>query len=185
MKTGHEIETDRLRIRGWTLSDEDRAVFHRLNSDPQVMRYFPFRRTSAETDALLELVLKMSREQGYGWAAVCLKDTHEVIGFSGIADVNYFSAAFLPADEIGWRLLPEHWHKGYATEAAAALLAHAFDVLRRKRIVSFAVTENTASINVMKRIGMVAEPHFDFDHPNAPDTQPHLKRHVVYAANRP
>ncbi len=184
MKTGHEIQTDRLILRSWNLSDEDRLAFYRLNSDPQVMHFFPFRRTRKETDELLDKVLKMNRDQGYGWAAICLKDTNEAIGFSGIAPVNYFDAAFLPADEIGWRIVPEHWRKGYASEAAAALLQHAFEALDLKRVVAFAVPENIASVNVMKHIGMKAEPQFDFLHPNVPDTHPHLKLHVVYAANR-
>ncbi len=182
MKTGAQIETDRLIIRAWATSENDRHAFHRLNSDEQVMRFFPFRRSREEADDLLERIFKMNDEFGYGWAAICLKNTGQAIGFAGVAPVNYFDAAFLPADEIGWRILPEHWHKGYATEAASALLMHAFDTLNINRIVAFAVEQNTASVNVMKRIGMLAEPHFDFDHPNVPDTHPHLKRHVVYAA---
>jgi RimJ/RimL family protein N-acetyltransferase len=185
MKAGHQIQTARLEIRSWTLSEVDRLAFHRLNNDPQVMHYFPHRKTRQESDDLLEKILKMNGEQSYGWAAICLRDDQSPIGFAGIAPVNYFKAAFVPCDEIGWRLLPEHWRQGYASEAARALLAHAFDDLGFSRIVAFAVSDNVASINVMKSIGMIAEPHFDFDHPNVPDTHPHLKRHVVYAANRP
>ena len=185
MKTGLEIQTDRLVLRAWNTGDEDQVAFHRLNSDPAVMQFFASIRTRQETDTLLDRVLKMNSEQGYGWVAIDLKSTGEAIGFSGIASVNDFDAAFLPADEIGWRLLPEHWHRGYATEAATALLEHAFDVLNSGRIVSFAVPANVASVNVMKRIGMIAQPELDFDHPNVPDTHPHLKRHVVYTSNRP
>jgi RimJ/RimL family protein N-acetyltransferase len=184
VKTGHEIQTARLKVRSWTLSEEDRFAFHRLNNDPAVMHFFPFRRSRQESDELLEKVLKMNADQGYGWAAVCLKESNQAIGFSGVAPVNYFDAAFLPADEIGWRILPEHWRKGYACEAAAALLKHAFEALDFKRVVAFAVPENIASVNVMTRIGMTAEPQFDFLHPNVPATHPHLKLHVFYAANR-
>lgn len=185
MKTGHQIQTARLEVRSWTLSEVDRSAFHRLNSDPEVMHYFPYRRTRQESDDLLHKVLTMNTEQGYGWAAVCLKNTHAPIGFAGIAPVNYFKATFIPCDEIGWRLLPEHWKQGYASEAGAALLSHGFADMDIKRIVAFAVSDNVASINVMKRIGMTEEPHYNFDHPNVPDTYPNLKRHVVYAANKP
>jgi RimJ/RimL family protein N-acetyltransferase len=185
MKTNHQIHTDRLVLRSWTVNDGDRSAFQRLNNDPDVMRYFPHRRTSQESDDLLNLILTMNAQQGYGWAAVCLKTSNTPIGFAGIAPVNYFDAAFLPADEIGWRLLPEHWKQGYACEAGAALLSHGFADMGIKRIVAFAVFDNVASINVMKRIGMAAEPHHNFDHPNVPDTYPNLKRHVVYAANKP
>jgi RimJ/RimL family protein N-acetyltransferase len=183
LKQDCQIQTERLVLRGWTTSQADRIAFHRLNADETVMKFYPFRRTRRESDELLDTVLQMNRSQGYGWAAVCLQNTGVVIGFSGIVPVNYFDAAFLPADEIGWRLLPEHWHKGYATEAATALLNHAFETLNRQRIVAFAVPANQASINVMRRIGMKAEPRFDFDHPNVPDTHPHLRRHVFYVAD--
>ena len=185
MKTGAEIETERLIVRHWTLVESDRKAFHRLNSDKDVIKYFPSANSPDESNQHLEELLHWNIVNGYGWAAVCLKSSMEPIGFAGIGPVDYFEAAFLPADEIGWRLLPEHWHKGYATEAASALLQHGFDSLKLDRVVSFAVAANTASINVMKRIGMTPEPQFDFDHPGVPDTHPHLKRHVFYAASRP
>ena len=51
-------------------------------------------------------------------------------------------------------------------------------------IVSFAVHDNHASTGVMRRIGMVAEPDRDFDHPRVPDTHPELKRHAFYRITR-
>ncbi|MGB8818221.1 MAG: GNAT family N-acetyltransferase [Rhizobiaceae bacterium] len=185
MKRGIELTTARLLIRHWTVSDQDRNAMHRLTSDEQVMRYFPFRRTRAESDALLGKVMELTDEFGMGWAAVCLKGTSEPIGFSGVAPVNYFQSAFTPCVEIGWRLVPEHWGKGYASEAAAALLAHGFRDLGLEKIVAFAVPANTASIAVMHRIGMQPNPAFDFMHPNIPDTHPHLKQHVFFEKSNP
>jgi RimJ/RimL family protein N-acetyltransferase len=180
MKHGAEISTERLLIRHWTGLEQDRHALHRLNSDEAVMKFYPSRRTRAESDAFLERIWALTKENGMGWAAVCLASTGEPVGFSGVAPVNYFEAAFTPAVEIGWRLLPEHWGKGYATESAAALLNHGFTELGLGRIVAFAVPANTASTSVMQRIGMKPNPAFDFIHPNVPDTHPHLKRHVFY-----
>ncbi len=149
------------------------------------MRFFAVRRTRPESDALLERIWAATAEHGMGFGAICLASTGEPIGFSGVAPVDYFEAAFTPAVEIGWRLLPEHWGKGYATEAATALLRHGFTDLGLQKIVAFAVPANIASVNVMKRIGMTPNPSMDFIHPNIPDTHPHLKRHVIYEAHAP
>jgi len=81
--------------------------------------------------------------------------------------------------------LPEHWHKGFATEAAHALLSYGFDILKLDEIVSFAVQNNLPSIAVMQRIGMTAEPERNFDHPRVPDSMPHLKRHVFFRITNP
>lgn len=185
MKSGATIETDRLIIRHWTRAQSDIDALHRLNSDEEVMRFYPARRSLDQTVAMLNSILEFANSYGYTWSAVCLKATGAPIGFSGLAPVNNFVAPFCPADEIGWRFLPEYWGKGYASEAAAALLQHAWNDLNKSRIVAFAVSSNKASIEVMKRIGMVANPTFDFDHPNVPDTMPHLKRHSFYEIHRP
>ena len=86
--------------------------------------------------------------------------------------------------EIGWRLTPEFWGKGYVTEAARAWLAFGFETLGVDEIVSFAVWNNNRSTAVMERIGMTADPSRDFDHPGIPDSHPHLKQHVFYALSR-
>lgn len=183
MKAGAEIITDRLLLRHWTGSATDRTTFHRLFSDPEVMRFFPQRLARAQADALLDGLFPLIAEYGFGWAALCLKDKEDPIGFAGLMPVR-FRAAFTPAVEIGWRVLPEHWGKGYATEAAKALLRHGFTDLGLFEIISFAVHDNRRSTAVMERIGMTPEPAFDFDHPRVPDTHPHLKRHVFYCLKK-
>lgn len=57
--------------------------------------------------------------------------------------------------EVGYRLLPEHWGQGYATEGARALVKHGFETLGLERIVVIALPENTASLRVMEKVGMV------------------------------
>lgn len=180
MRGGAVIETERLVLRNWQDYPADRNVFFRLNSDPQIMRFFPKQRTRDESDALFDKVGTLIESHGYGWAAACRKDTGEPVGFTGVAPVDYFSAAFLPADEIGWRFIPEVWGRGFATEAAAALLEHARTELALKKVVAFAVKTNLPSIAVMRRIGMRERPELAFDHPIVPDSMPALKPHVLY-----
>ena len=83
-----------------------------------------------------------------------------------------------PAVEVGWRLHPDHWGHGYATEAAAAALAYGF-AAGLEEIVAFTTTVNTRSQAVMERIGMTRDLGGDFDHPSLPEGSP-LRRHVLY-----
>ncbi len=59
------LETPRLIIRNW--EDRDRELLHVINSDDEVMRFFPFRRNRAESDALFELLQTMIAETGFGF----------------------------------------------------------------------------------------------------------------------
>ena len=176
------LETERLIIRNW--EDRDRELFHRINSDDDVMQFFPFRRSRAEADAFLDRIRAENEARGYGFSALELKETRACIGFAGLYPDNVAPSRLAGAVEIGWRLAPEFWGKGYVTEAAEALLVFGFEEFGLEEIISFAVWNNDRSTAVMRRIGMTRDPEGDFDHPRVPDTHPHLKRHVLYSLKR-
>lgn len=176
------MRTERLILRNW--EDRDRELFHRINSDEQVMEFFPFRRTRAQADAKMDEVRAWVDEDGYGFAAAEIAATGECIGFVGITGTEDIDVLPAGTIEIGWRLAPEFWGKGYVTEAAEAWLAYGFETLDLNEIVSFAVYENHRSTAVMKRLGMRFDPASDFDHPDIPDSHPALKRHVLYRLSR-
>lgn len=176
------IRTDRLVLRNWR--ERDRDLFHRINSDDRVMEFFPFRRDRAQSDALMDLLRDEIDEVGYGFAAVEIAGTGECAGFAGIAEAE--TEPVLPAGtvEIGWRLTPEFWGKGIASEAARAWLAFGFGEAGLDEIVSFAVCDNHRSTAVMRRIGMTEVPGGAFRHPKVLDTHPHLQTHVLYRITR-
>lgn len=176
------LTTERLVLRNW--EERDRPLFHLINSDDRVMEFFPFRRDRAQSDALMDLLRARIDEQGYGFAAVEIAATGECVGFAGIAQAKLEPIFPEHPIEIGWRLAPPHWGKGYASEAARAWLDYGFRQRQLDEIVSFAVRDNHRSLSVMKRIGMVRDPSRDFDHPRVPDTHPHLRAHATYAARR-
>jgi RimJ/RimL family protein N-acetyltransferase len=62
--------------------------------------------------------------------------------------------------DLGWSLNPDFWGKGYASEAAAAVIAFGFERLGLQRIYATADVENTASQRVMARLGMRKEGEF-------------------------
>jgi RimJ/RimL family protein N-acetyltransferase len=170
------ITTERLRLRQWR--DDDLEPFAALNADPAVMEFFPAPLTREQSDALAARERAAIDERGWGlWAVE--DDAHELAGFVGLS-VPSFEAHFTPAVEIGWRLAREHWGRGYATEAACAVLAFGFDELGLDEIVSFTAEINARSRRVMERIGMTHDAAGDFDHPRVAAGP--LRRHVLYRA---
>lgn len=174
------LESARLRLRPWR--DTDLAEFAQMCTDPQVMRYFPAPLSRLESAAFIGRVRGHFAEYGYGLWALERKDTGAFIGFTGLMNVG-FDAPFAPAVEIGWRLVPEHWGLGYASEAAWAVLRCAFDRLALDQVVSFTTESNLASQKVMQAIGMQRDRLGDFEHPKLAPGHP-LKSHVLYRISR-
>ncbi len=174
------LETERLVLREWR--DGDRAPFAALNADARVMEHFRGTLDRAASDGLIERIVDHWATDGHGLWAVERKADGRFIGFVGLTPPN-FDAAFTPCVEIGWRLAPDAWGQGFATEAARAALRFGFERLGLDEIVSFTVPANVRSRAVMERIGMTRDPADDFDHPGFPDGH-RLRRHVLYRLRR-
>jgi ribosomal-protein-alanine N-acetyltransferase len=178
--TADTIATARLRLRPWR--DEDLPAFAALNADPRVMEHFPRTLGRAESDAMVGRIRGHFAAHGFGLWAAEAPGRAAFIGFVGLA-VPRFEARFTPCVEIGWRLAAAHWGRGYATEAAAAVLDHAFGPLGLAEVVAFTVPANLRSRRVMERLGMTRAPADDFDHPGMPEGHP-LRPHVLYRLPR-
>ncbi|MDL2397606.1 GNAT family N-acetyltransferase [Rhizobium mayense] len=172
------VETPRLILR--PCQESDRDLFYELSSDPLVLEFFPFRRSREDADAVFDIIIGLTPEEGFELLVLVLKQSGESIGFSGLSKPKL--ETFLPADavEIGWRLSARHWRRGYASEAGVALLRHGFEALGLDEIMGVAVHDNDRALAVMQRIGMRREPTGDFDHPDIPASHPELRRHVLY-----
>ena len=175
------LHTSRLLLREWRASD--RAPFAEMNRDPVVMRHFPGLMDRAASDAFVDRLQKLHQRLGYTlWVVEVIgseRGTTPFAGFTGLMPPT-FDPPFEhrePVAEVGWRLLPQWWGLGIATEGARASIVHGFDVVRLPEILSFTVVTNARSRAVMERIGM----HFagEFDHPRAQPDDP-WKRHALY-----
>jgi RimJ/RimL family protein N-acetyltransferase len=173
------LRTARLVLRPWR--ESDRASFAAINADPKVMEHFPRTSTREESDAGVDRIVARMEQQGFGLWAVEVPGVADFIGFIGLNPAD--AVLGRPVLEIGWRLAAEHWGHGYATEGARASLAHAFDVLDKDEVVSFATTANQRSRHVMEKLGLVRRPEDDFDHPGVPPTWSG-RRHVLYRITR-
>ena len=161
----------------------DRAPFAELNAHPLVVESLGSSPTRAESDAMVDRY--RGRDGPGGLGLLGGRGRSAGAPFVGMVGLHRVNAALpcAPAVEVGWRLHPDHWGHGYATEAAAASLAFGFEEAGLDEIVAFTTTGNTRSQAVMERIGMVRDPSGDFDHPGLPEGSP-LRRHVLYRVSR-
>lgn len=174
-----EFSTARLRLRQWRSGDRD--PFFQLNSDPEVMRYFPAPLDRAASDAMAQRCERLIAQQGWGFWAVEIPGAADFIGFVGL-HIPSANLPFEPCVEIGWRLAKRFWGQGYATEAANGALEVAFQRLNLEEIVSFTSLLNRRSQAVMERLQMTRSPD-NFIHPAVPVESP-LREHCLYRISR-
>ncbi len=107
-------------------------------------------REEIERDLLPAFLDHYRRWEGYGFWAAVEKSSGEFLGWFHLRP-----APGHPNDEpeLGYRLRARAWGRGYATEGARALLGEAFGPLGLDRVVAVARAENTASLNVLRKLG--------------------------------
>lgn len=142
--------TPRLRLE--PLDDHHFDGLHALNRDPVVMRYITGKpETPDETRQMIERVKARWLEFGHSWWAFVRRDSGELIGSGSIQHLDRNPANPL---ETGWRLRQDAWGQGLASEAARHMVGWAFETLRPPLICAVCDPANTASSNVMERLGM-------------------------------
>lgn len=162
------------------MADSDTAPFIQMCTDDEVMRYFLKKFDASEATAFMQRLKDAIETRGWSLYAVELKSSGEFIGFIGL-NVHPPELEIADAPEIGWRLLPQYWNQGYATEGAKAVLKYAFRTLRLEKVISFTARINTPSERVMQNIGL--EKVGEFDHPLV-SSDHILCRHVLYKKQR-
>lgn len=151
------IETDRLLLREFV--EEDWQAVLAYQSDPRYLRYSSWTgRTEADARAFVGMFLGHQAEDPRRkfQLAATLRSNGVLIGNCGVR-VN---DPELGEANIGYELDPEHWGRGYATEAARAILAFGFTDLSLHRVWAECVAENVGSAHVLEKLGMRREAHF-------------------------
>ena len=145
------IETPRLRLREFVAEDWPAVLAYQ--TDPRYLRYYPWMgRTEADVRAFVAQFVGWQAEEPRikFQLAVTLRDDGRLIGNGGIR----LAEAGARAAETGYEIAPEHWGRGYATEAARAMVGFGFEVLGLRRVWGECVPENAASRRVMEKLGM-------------------------------
>ncbi len=147
------LTTERLRFRRITPDDVD--VWMPYIESPEAVRFMGFTPGSRSDCAyMIQRALERYAENGSGLHMVERRETGEPVGQVGFLVQDLDGA---PELEIGYHLLPAHWHQGYATEAARACRDHAFRLDLAPSLISLIDVGNTASQRVAQRNGMVED----------------------------
>ena len=139
------------------ISGEDLMDIHHLFSFSEVDRFNTLgipkdlEETKSIVRSMIEEQTKIPRKS-YTWKII-LRESSE---FVGIAGMNLSLDKF-KLGEIYYKLIPDHWEKGYATEVAKMLIISGFDDLQLHKIEAGVATENIKSIRVLEKAGMIRE----------------------------
>ena len=156
------IETDRLTLRAFR--DDDVDDYFRVHDAPEVRASLHLPDSFDREEAWKHLAIwngQWTLRHSGQWA-VTLSATGEFIGRAG---THRPLRAGWPGLEVGWTLHPDHWGRGYATEAGRAAVDWAFANHEVEELVSVILPDNTASQSVARRLGFAWReerilPHF-------------------------
>lgn len=144
------LETARLIIRPVELRDAEAWIA--MVGDPEVRRYLPPGPIPTLDDfpAVIEKRQTMERERGYAMWIAEAKSTGRLVGQCGLFPAEGKG----PEIEIAYHFDKAQWGKGYATEAAAAVLAQALGPVGLDHVIGIVMPENIASCRVLEKAGM-------------------------------
>ena len=150
------LHTLRLTLRPYTSGDL--AAVHRFASDPRLTQFVEWGPNTLQ-DSRGFLAACLTEEatvprQAYTFA-LTLKDGGAPFGSVGLTLAPETSGTGSRTAETGYVIAAEHWNRGYATEAAAAVVHFGFTVLGLDRISATCRPGNSASARVLEKTGMV------------------------------
>jgi len=152
MDTRLPLESKRLVLRDYREADFDST--HAFASDPQVVRYMEWGPNSEEeTRNFIERTMKQQDQPRTHFVLAVVLKEGGMIGNCGLRVSSYQHREA----ELGYTFHRPFWGRGYATEAAATIVAFGFQQLGLHRIYARCVTENRASARILEKLGMKKE----------------------------
>ena len=143
------IETERLLITTWTDRDLEDACA--LWGDPKVMQFIDVRGGLNRDQVWEKLHQEIERQQKFGvqYWKLLLKETKKTTGCCGLRPYNLKNRIY----EIGFHIMSAYWGKGYASEAANAVIRYAFDKMRAPKLFAGHNPRNSTSKAMMEKLG--------------------------------
>lgn len=150
-----ELKSTRLLLR--EIAWEDLAFIHHLHSQPEVDEYntLGIPGNIKDTVKVIRPIIKDQKariRRIFGWVIID-RISEQNMGMAGMS----VTADRFNMGEIYYKLLPEFWGKGYATETSWILIEFGFETLKLHRIEAGVATENKRSIRVLEKSGMTNE----------------------------
>jgi len=143
-----QLESARLKLRPCRM--DDLPAVHQLWTDNHV-RHFLFDDHAIPLDearALIEDSLASFQQRGHGLWLVFTREPDDLIGFAGLLGPE------ASAPSLVYGIYPDYCGKGYATEAAHAVLRYGLERLRLPRVAADVDEPNTASVRVLEKLGL-------------------------------
>jgi ribosomal-protein-alanine N-acetyltransferase len=148
------IETERLILRD-LLPTDDEGMFE-LDSNAEVHKYLGNNpnKTIEQSREQIENIRRQYIDNGIGrWAAI-EKESGNFIGWSGLKFIAEHENGLTNIHDVGYRLIPKYWGKGYATESAKAALEYAFTKMQLEEVIGTCQQENKASRHALEKCGL-------------------------------
>lgn len=149
-----KLTTERLILREFVAEDWPAVLAYQ--SDPRYLRYYEWtERTEADARSFVQRFVEWQAEEPRlkYQVAITLAEDGTLIGNCGVR----LAEAGAEVGDLGYEIAPATWGRGYATEAAEAMVRFGFEELGLHRIWSHTVAENAASQRVMEKLGMRCE----------------------------
>ena len=143
-----KIETARLLIRSFDPKDLD--PYLSIVADADVMKYLGGVLSKEQAKRYIDRAIETEQKSGYSRYAVELKESGQFVGMCGIVPVKDYI-------DLGYRFAKSAWGKGFATEAASAVVALGFAEHEFREIVGLTHPDNSASIKVLEKLGFSYE----------------------------
>lgn len=147
------VETERLTLR--RLEDGDAEFILALLNDPSFLRFIGDKKVRTRDDARQYIAngpIASYERFGFGLYLTALRDGGVPIGICGLLKRDSLNDV-----DVGFAFLPPFRSKGYAFEAASAVMAYGRSVLGLRRIVAITSPDNEASIRLLEKLGMKFE----------------------------
>jgi RimJ/RimL family protein N-acetyltransferase len=175
------LGTERLILRPWR--EADRAPYAAMMADEAVAFWVGGTLDAERAGAQIDYMTAHLQTHGFSFLAIERRADGAFLGAAGLLSTppNHPMA---PAVEVGWRLAREAWGSGYATEAAAAVIADGFARVGLEEILAFTAVLNARSRAVMARLDLERRRELDFEHPFVAEGHP-LRPHLVFSRRAP
>lgn len=148
------LETERLLMK--PMQHEDAEALFEMDKNPNVHIYL-WQKPVIQIDevhAYIDYIQKQYQENGIGRFSTFLKQTGELIGWTGIKYINdHIENGNTNFYDYGYRLDEKFWNKGYATEASIAWLDYGFNQMNIKEMNAYTHAQNGASNHVLQKVG--------------------------------
>jgi [ribosomal protein S5]-alanine N-acetyltransferase len=155
------IETPRLILR--EVWDSDENDMFEMDSDPEVHKYIQNNpiKSIEQIRNIISRFKKQYEDNNIGILTVTDKITGECLGWTGIKFVNQSVNNHINFYELGYRFKRKHWGKGYAMEAAKAVVDYVFTELNAETIFAQTDVKNISSKKVLENLGFIHLEVFD------------------------